>query len=86
MADVNQILGKLIAQAETAQRQRSELFEQVRELRKITVKRDEFRRFEVETEEALLDYKTTKAKIYGMIAVLTVLAGGLWEVGKSLLG
>ena len=86
MADINQIIGKLQAESETSQRQRAELFDQVQELRKVTVKRDEFRRFEAETEAALLDYKTTKAKIYGMIAVLSVFAAGLWEVGKTLFG
>lgn len=85
MTDHDRLLGKLLAEAETSQRQRAELFEQLREIRTNMVHKEDFCRHVEETEDALTDYKATKAKVTGMVVVFSALAAGIWEIGKTLL-
>ena len=81
MTETDHTIGRLLAESEISQRQREELFRLVREIRKEMVTQEEFK----DIEASLLDYKVTKAKIYGMIVAVSALAAGIWELGRSLL-
>ena len=72
--ETSQKLGELLAEAKTSQNQRAEIFRQIHKLRDETVTKREFDEFAEEAESILNDYKMTKSKVLGMVAVVSVVA------------